>query len=177
MSTVKASEVVRTGRCLLPRDCYVIRCIDARFAPSKKGKPMTTLTFEMLGKRDGTKQITVGDKQFDISGMKLNLYLLYTQDGVDDDGEPVNGQIHNVFTFNEKLEIDMPEIDPENPEHQVYKGKSLLVVIEGKQDMHKDAFGNFILDAEGKQIPGPIQNNIQIDNIIGPASADVVAAF
>lgn len=168
MAKVSVNEVVRTGRCPLPWDAYICRIIDARFAPSKKGKPMTTLSCEVVSKRDKTTEVTVDGNKYDIAGQKFQMYLLYTTDGNDPEtGEFKRGQIQNVVKFNDKLKIDMPEIDTDNPEIECYKGKGFLAMMQGNAEPYRGADGLPVLDGDGKQVLGPVQIQVQFDNIIG----------
>lgn len=167
MGKVSANEVVRTGRCPLPWDAYICRVIDAKFAPSKKGKPMTTLSCEVISKRDKTTEVEVNGVRYDVAGQRFQMYLLYTVDGKDPEtGEFKRGQISNVFAINDKLGIEMPEIDTDNPDVQPYIGKGFIAMLQGNAEPYRGADGQPVLDAEGKQVQGPVQIQVQPSNII-----------
>jgi len=142
-------------------DRYVVRCVGSKFMISKKGNPMITLDWEIVGlpKSDGTVDTEVrrGDVTYQLAGLRVNRTYLTL----------VAGRAFNMFVeFQEKMGLPT-DVDEENPDLSQYNGLLAEATLASEQgdvlqkdltDEEKEAgktLGDPILDKDGNELRYP----------------------
>lgn len=124
-----------SSRVQWPRDNFVCRVTDEKFAPSKgSGNPMITLTVETVGllKNDNTTtdEIDVGGEPFMIAGVRVTQYyptIVLSSDGVD--AEKTKKAQERVKELYSKFGLG-GDINFENPVLG-FKGKLFMALLFG----------------------------------------------
>lgn len=164
-------QAVKTGTPPQMKDRYIIRCINQEFAPSKKGKPMITLKWEVCGFQnpDGTINDVVerNGVSYQISGLQITSYHVI---------EP-GAALSMFFEFQGKLGMDSEQVDETNPRME-YVGTTAHAILSSEESMQrkvpteeqkeKGELGEPILDDDGNKI---IHYRPKIDMFLGLASS------
>lgn len=164
-------QAVKVGCPPQLKDRYVIRCINQEFAPSKKGKPMITLKWEVVGYQepDGsiTENVERNGQTYTISGMQLTSYHVI---------EP-GGALSMFFEFQGKMGLNSESVDETNPTME-YVGIAAHAILSSEESMQRKAateeqkaagkLGDPILDENGEKI---IHHRPKIDMFLGRANS------
>lgn len=112
----------------MPKDRYCFRIKDVTFAPSKNsGKPQLTFDCELYAPAKVTSHID--GREYNVAGREAKVYFGVTGDAL---GYLLGND--RGMGFMEKLGLK-PEIDPENPNTEQFKGKTFSAIIEVKENV------------------------------------------
>jgi len=159
------------------KDRYVLRCINQDFAPNKKGNPMITLKWEVIGYQnpDGTisENVERQGTTYTISGMQLTSYHTITP----------GGALSMFFEFQEKMGFQSDEVDETNPTME-YVGLCAHTILSSEESVQRKAptdeqkaagkLGDFILDDDGQKIT---HNRPKIDQFLGRAESPQITEW
>lgn len=168
------AEAIKVGCPPQLKDRYIIRCINQEFAPNKKGNPMITLKWEVVGFQnpDGTlsENVERNGQTYTISGMNLTSYHTITP----------GGALSMFFEFQEKLGLNSESVDETNPTME-YVGICAHSILSSEESMQRKApseeqkaqgkLGDPILDDEGNKI---VHHRPKIDMFLGRAESPQV---
>ena len=159
-----------------PKDNYICRCIEEKFAPSGKGNPMVTRQWEIVS----PEVVTVGDGQLSVVGVKFFQYLM-TQvlENGQVDKDKSDKSFAKLAEDYKALGYDKTSIDDQNPP-LIAKGKCAYIILWAKEDKQTKPLtnaerlagkkvGEDIVDpATGKPL---IKYVLNVDQVLGIAPA------
>ena len=149
------------------KDCYVLRCRDAKVQVSAAGNRNIALECEFV---DPVEK-EFGGKVYDLSALKHTFYL-----SLEDPDESSDG-INQTFDVMETLELE-PVLDPEEPDTKQFEGlvfEAIIDSVERKQmkpDPTKKGKMIPITNAEGKEISSGWQTQAFPNSICGLANVE-----
>jgi hypothetical protein len=155
-----------------PKDRYIGRILEEKFAPNNGGNPMVTREWEIVA----PEVVTVGDKQISVVGAKITQYSVVKVLNDEGKSEKAFGRFRDDLIA---MGYKGDKIDDENPPLE-FKGKCFHIIVYGKEQPQTktltaeeratgERVGKPILDPEtGKPIIG---YQLAIDQILGVAPA------
>ena len=157
-----------------PKDRYLCRCIEEKFAPSGSGNPMITRQWEIVS----PETVTVGEGTMSVVGARVTQFLMtrVLDKGVEDKAktDKAFGQLADDY---KAMGYTKSTIDQDNPE-LIAKGKGADLIIYAKEDkqtkpltnedrLNGKKVGEPILDNSGQPI---VKYQLQIEANIGLAT-------
>ena len=156
-----------------PKDRYLCRCIEEKFAPSGSGNPMITRQWEIVS----PETVKVGEGTMSVVGARVTQFLMtrVLDKGVEDTAktDKAFGQLAEDYKV---MGYTKSSIDQDNPE-LIAKGKGANLIIYGKEDKQTKPLtneqrlqglkvGDAILDNDGKPV---IKYQLQVEVNLGEA--------
>jgi hypothetical protein len=157
-----------------PKDNYVIRCLEEKFAPSSSGNPMITRNWEVVS----PEVATLGDKQVSVVGARVTQWLpteVYEGGKLDEaKSDKAFGKVRDDF---QALGYKDTSIDTANPP-LIAKGKCAYGIVYARENeatkpltnqqrLEGKKVGDAIIDpTTGKPV---ITYQLQIECILGLA--------
>src|SRR6266403_4427948 len=109
--TIDKTKIAKSwnNKTFWPKDNYILRCLEQKFAPNSNGNPMVTLEWEIVNQEP--KQI--GPDLIEFDGIKFSSYHVIKMPGNEEDS---NKAFNRFCEMLDKCGIDISEgVDDENP--------------------------------------------------------------
>jgi hypothetical protein len=153
-----------------PKDNYLCRCIEEKFAPSSTGNPMITRNWEIVS----PETVTVGEKVVSVVGARVTQFLVTETKDDQVKSDKFFGQLRDDL---QKLGYKETTLDTANPP-LIAKGKGAYIIVYGKeqpstkpltndQRMKGQKVGDPIIDPNTNK--PVIAYQLQVETVLGEA--------